>query len=178
MATVRVYDQGIIRAIADDGGSWSRGVANEVMQLAIQNCPSASGHLAASHHVEQNRNHGAFAVGFNVYNDARADNGGPLALWVHEGTGIYGPRGTVIVPVNTPERKYMHVPPHMGWVWTHLSQGTRVFKNPGARQVKHNRGPGVADIDPWGHAEQIDGDRGRPWLRRAGEAVAWSHGAV
>lgn len=171
VAIVSVYDQGIIRAIQGDGGPWTRKVAGEVMNLAIAICPSRSGHLASCHGIDQNRSRGSFSVGFNVYNDAKSENGGPLALWVHNGTGIYGPRGMPILPVNTPMRKYMHIPPHMlanPWIWYHLSRGIRKFADGRVSEPDH---------DPWAHTEEVDGERGNPWLRRAGEQIARDHGA-
>lgn len=162
---VTVYETGLIQAFNTDGRPWNRRVANEVMALAVATCPKgASGELERSHSVSQNRGaFGRFTAGFNVSNDARH------ALWVHNGTGLYGPNHRLIVPVNTPQRKYMHVPPNMGWLWT--SGWARVAPGPGGRIRLHDSG------DPFGHAESVEGQRAQPWLRRAGDVVAARHGA-
>lgn len=72
-------------------GPVSRGVrrwAQEVRQVAMSNTPKATGQLASSSAVEMNT-HPGLVVGAITF---RARH----ALWVHEGTGIYGPRGRPI----------------------------------------------------------------------------------
>jgi hypothetical protein len=62
----------------------------------------------------------------------------------------------------------MHIPPAQlanPWIWTHLSKGIR-------------SGTGQADIDPWAHEQSVQGQEGQPWLRDAGDEVAYRHGAV
>lgn len=174
VAIVSIYQNGILRAIDNDGEPWTKDVADEVMRVAQNICPSSSGRLRNSHLVTQNRNRGLYTRGFSI----SAGNGLPdgRALWVHNGTGIYGPRGIPIKPINTPKRKYMHVPPGMGFQWS-LS-----FKLATPRKRRKGvRGPYVRTpdpSDPFGHAESIDGDRGNPWLERAGDFVAHRHGAI
>jgi hypothetical protein len=170
VAVVTIYDAGILRALADDGEPWTRDVANEVRSLAVATCPGGSGTLKASHGVEQNRSGNRFTFGFNVYNSARH------ALWVHEGTGLYGPTRTAIVPKYTPKKKYLHLPPGMGFQWTLTTR----LATPRKRR-KGVRGPYVRIFDPgdpYGHAESAIGMPPRPWLARAGETVARRHGAT
>jgi hypothetical protein len=161
MVTI-IFDTGLMRAVELDGVPWNRKIAEEIKSEAVWTCPwGSSGTLRHSHGVEQNRVNGAFSAGFTVYNDARH------AIWIHEGTGIYGPRATPIVPVNTEMRKYMHIPPHLlrnPWIWTNL-RGSG----------KKKRSTLAADIDPWAHAESVDGNRANPWLRNAGYKVAAEH---
>ena len=165
---VTIYENGLIRAVQTDGKGWNRRVAEEVKVEAEWICPwGTSGELRHSHGIEQNRIHGAFGTGFNVYNDARH------AIWVHEGTGIYGPRGTPIVPVNTPKKKYMHLPPGMGFFW---SKTTKVHGGPKRKGVRRYYERIFDPSDPFGHAESVDGSRGRPWLLEAGENVTHRHG--
>lgn len=171
VAIVTIYDEGLIRAMATDGANWNQKVAYEVMAEAMINCPGKSGALKASHRVEQNRSNGAFASGFNVSAGNGLDDA--RALWVHEGTGKYGPRGTAIVPFNN---KYLSVPPGMGFRWS-LSYKLATPR----KRKKGVRGPYVRTLDPndpYYHAESVDGQRGHPWLRWAGEEVGWRHGAV
>jgi len=174
VAIVTVYENGLIRAMQTDGNHWNKRVAEEVEAVAIATCPSRSGHLAASHHTEQNRIHGAFATGWTVYNDAKTDTGKPLALFVHNGTGVFGPTGMPIVPKYTAKRKYLHLPPGMGFSWS-LSYKLATPR----KRRKGVRGPYVRTpdpSDPYGHAESALGDRAQPWLRDAGYTVTRRHG--
>lgn len=174
VAVVTVYENGLLRALHTDGRRWNKRVAEEVKFEAIATCPSRSGHLAACHGVAQNRSANIWAEGWNCYNDAQTPSGKPLALFVHNGTGIFGPTGMPIVPVNTPKRKYLHLPPGMGFQWS-LS-----FKLATPRKRRKGvRGPYVRTFDPadpYGHAESASGDRAQPWLRDAGYAVTRRHG--
>jgi hypothetical protein len=151
MAVVIVFDTGIMRAMQTDGKGWNQKVAREVQEEAELICPVGGGVLKAKHGHTQNRLNGSFSTGFNVYNDARH------ALWVHNGTGVYGPTGMPIRPRWTEKLTYLHMPVGFqpAWYWTHVKKG---------------------DWDPFGHKEEVDGSRGNPWLRRAGEAVARRHG--
>jgi hypothetical protein len=173
VGVVTIYENGLIRALQTDGEHWNKRVAEEVMALAIAECPSTSGHLAACHGIEQNRVHGSWATGWNVYNDATVfdKNTGeekPLALFIHNGT--QGP----IVPVHTEKRKYLHLPPYMGFRWSSS------FKLATPRKRKKGvRGPYVRTFDPtdpYGHAESASGTREQPWLREAGYTVSRRHG--
>lgn len=96
MATnrVTVYDNrisGLIRT--GEGNRWTRGKANEIKRQAVMTVPIGRTYrLAVSHGVEQSRDAlGRFSTGYSVYNDA------PHAAFVHGGTGIHGPRGTMII---------------------------------------------------------------------------------
>lgn len=167
VAIVTIYDEGLIRAFQDDGVPFTSKVAREVMAEAIAICPKGSGTLEAAHHVVQGRTKGKFNAEFVVENTARH------ALWVHEGTGIYGPRHTPIVGVN---QKYLNVPPGQGWLWTISTR----LATPGRKRRKGVRGPYIRIYDPddpYYHSESVDGQRGEPWLRWAGETVAFRHGA-
>jgi hypothetical protein len=73
------------------GGPVVRGVrrwSREVRDVAIINAPKDTGELAGSSLVDMNT-HPGFVVGVISF---RARH----AIWVHEGTGIYGPRGRPI----------------------------------------------------------------------------------
>lgn len=155
---VQVYENGLVRAFSGDAVPWGRRVTAEILAEAIALCPSGNtGVLRASHGMEQNRIRGQFSAGFSVYNDARH------AAWVHEGTGIYGPRRTPIVPVNTEKQKFLHLPPQYGFRWKLTTRGGVPVYDPN---------------DPHGHATSVDGDRSQPWLRTAGDVIAHMHGAI
>lgn len=70
---------------------WNHGQARKVAATAEVTAPRATGDLAFSHEVRQHQGaRGLFESGFRVSNTA------PHAEWVALGTGLYGPRGTVI----------------------------------------------------------------------------------
>jgi len=175
VTNVTIYTRRIIGVIQEEGGAFTRELGEKIRIEAMATCPSGeTGTLFASHHVDQARASsqgfgGAFATGVVVYNNAHH------ALWVHEGTGIYGPRGVPIVPVNTEMKKYMHIPPEQmlnPWIWTNLRKGTRTYKNRNPK-FKVTTGP---DFDPWAHAEEVDGMIGNPWLGDAADRVLWREG--
>lgn len=81
----------IYQFLYSPGGPIVRGVnrwSQEVRSLAVARSPKSSGHLAGSSSVEMNT-HPGFVVGVIRFSARHA-------LWVHEGTGIYGPRGRPI----------------------------------------------------------------------------------
>lgn len=153
---VYVYENGLIRAMKTDGNHWNKRVATEVMMEAEILCPVGNtGALASSHGTEQERINGRFSTGWTVYNDHRT------AAWVHNGTGLYGPARTEIVPKFTPKRMFLHMPPGMGFRWKLTSRD----------------GMPVYDLDdPFGHLKSHAGMRGRPWLLKAGLQVTRRHG--
>lgn len=106
---VVVFDAKLHNIISvGDGYRWTKRQAHKVRAVAETKAPSRSGRLRASHGVQQNRNMlGQYQTGFYVYADA------PHAAFVHEGTGIYGPRGQVI-----DIGKMMRIPPsRVGVPW-------------------------------------------------------------
>lgn len=78
---------------------WSQ----EVRTVAIANAPKDTGELAGSSIVEMNT-HPGFVVGVITF---RARH----AIWVHEGTGIYGPRHR---PIRRRGGGYMRFPNRRG----------------------------------------------------------------
>lgn len=91
--TVRVdlHQAQIRNFLYSPAGPVVRGVrrwSQEVRRVAIANAPKDTGQLASSSAVEMNT-HPGLVVGVVSF---RARH----ALWVHEGTGIYGPRGRPI----------------------------------------------------------------------------------
>lgn len=94
MAVVRVVFNGpalrslAIQASADD----LRPRANRVLSGARRRAPVDRGQLRASISVQFTRAPNGAPV-------ARIGSNLPYALYVHEGTGIYGPRGVPITPV-------------------------------------------------------------------------------
>lgn len=65
--------------------------ANRVLNAARRGAPVDTGRLRASLTVTFNRGPGGEPV-------ARIGSNEPHAIWVHEGTGIYGPRHAMIHP--------------------------------------------------------------------------------
>lgn len=108
--TVRVdlHHAQIRNFLYSPSGPIVRGVrrwAQEVRQVAIVNAPKDTGQLAASSVVEMNT-HPGFVVGVISF---RARH----AIWVHEGTGIYGPRGR---PITARGRGMLRFPNRRGAV--------------------------------------------------------------
>lgn len=172
-AFVEVYENGLIRALHTDGKKWNTQVAREVMVQAIQWCPTGSGYLASCHGITQNRDATGFTFGFNVYNDAVTKTGRPLALFIHNGTGIYGPSHTPIVPKYTAKKMFLHLPPHMGFRW---SLSTKVIGGGPKRKGVRRPFTRIFDpSDPYGHARSASGNEGNPWLLDAGLAVSARH---
>lgn len=91
--TVEVYENGIVRLIqVGDGVRWIRSKAKAVENRARVIVPKRTGKLMASHRTTQNRSGlGRYESGFAVSADAS------YARYVHEGTGIHGPRHAPIV---------------------------------------------------------------------------------
>jgi hypothetical protein len=100
---------------------WSR----EVRDVAITNAPKDTGQLAGSGSVEMNT-HPGFVVGVITF---RARH----AIWVHEGTGIYGPRGR---PIRRRGGGYMKFPNRRGG----LGRGGRARSFIYARTVRGQPG--------------------------------------
>lgn len=65
--------------------------ANRVLNAARRGCPVDQGQLRASLAVSFTKGSGGGTV-------ARIGSNLPYAIMVHEGTGVYGPSGTPIVP--------------------------------------------------------------------------------
>lgn len=91
--TVRVdlHHAQIRNFLYSPAGPVVRGVrrwSNEVRAFAIARAPKATGELAGSSSVTMNT-HPGFVVGEVTFSARHA-------IWVHEGTGIYGPRGRPI----------------------------------------------------------------------------------
>lgn len=102
-----------IQASADD----LKVRANRVLSAARRGCPVDQGRLRASLAVE-------FVTQFGQP-IARIGSNLPYAIYVHEGTGVYGPKGTPIVPRNG---RYL--------VFTPKGSKTKVF----AKSVRGMRG--------------------------------------
>lgn len=91
--TVRVdlHRAQIHNFLYNPSGQVGRGVrrwSEQVRSLAVARAPKASGRLTSSSSVTMNT-HPGLVVGVVEFS-------APHALWVHEGTGIFGPRGRPI----------------------------------------------------------------------------------
>jgi phage gpG-like protein len=96
---------------------------NRVLAAARRNAPVDTGSLRGSLNLRMTTEDGspAAVIGTNIRH----------AMWVHEGTGIYGPRGTMIRPTHA---RFL--------AWRSRSTGQWIF----ARQVRGMRGrPFLAD---------------------------------
>lgn len=116
---VDLHHAEIARFLYSPGGQVVRGVkrwTQEVRWLAEARAPKQTGHLAGSSSVVMNT-HPGFIVG-TVSFSARH------ALWVHEGTGIYGHRGR---PIRARSGGYMRIPAGRGYrtTYTRTVRGQR-----------------------------------------------------
>jgi hypothetical protein len=87
IVTVDLHQVQIRNFLYSPAGPVVRGVrrwSHQVRDVAVARAPKASGQLAGSSSVTMNT-HPGFVVGVIGF-------GARHALWVHEGTGIYGPR--------------------------------------------------------------------------------------
>lgn len=136
--TVEVYENGIVRLIqVGDGVRWIRSKAKAVENRARTIVPKRTGKLMASHRTTQNRSGlGRYESGFAVSADAS------YARFVHEGTGIHGPRHAPIVKL-----KGMRI---------------RDGRNPNPNRRVGSQGTFI-------HRSQ--GQRANPWLERAAAQV-------
>jgi hypothetical protein len=93
------------RALQRAAAEWADRVGQAVVNAARANCPADEGRLRAS------ITHTIDVTGSTV----RTRVGSPLdyARYVHEGTGIYGPNKTPIVPVSAKALKF-RAPRQMG----------------------------------------------------------------
>lgn len=112
--------------------------ANRVLNAARRDCPVDEGRLRSSLTIEYSMQ------GQNPV--ARIGSNLPYAIFVHEGTGLFGPRGAYIYP-----RK------------------ATLLRWP----VKNNAGGGArrrfkgGKQDQWAFAKRVAGSPGRPFLRNA-----------
>lgn len=89
---VTVLNSRIITVIqSGDGDRWTRGKAKAIEARARILAPKRSGHLAASHVTLPTTGSNAYQKRYRVSAQAR------YSVFVHEGTGIYGPRHRMII---------------------------------------------------------------------------------
>lgn len=92
---VHLNKTAVINGAADRGSAGSgfglRTRANAVLNAARRGCPVDEGRLRASLTIEYRTGPGGEPI-------ARIGSNLPYAIFVHEGTGLYGPRGTYIYP--------------------------------------------------------------------------------
>jgi hypothetical protein len=107
-----IHHANIDAAMGRAGMQWGDRVGQEVVNRARANCPTDDGRLKAS--ITHLVTLGNDSVSLRV--------GSPLdyAMYVHRGTGIYGPHGTPIVPVTAKALRFRK-PKMMG----PLPQGVR-----------------------------------------------------
>lgn len=93
MAGVHVtFNQAALKSIALAGAAEDIKIrANRVLNVARSRAPVDKGGLRNSLHIE-------FATGPGGVTIARIGSNLPYAIYVHEGTGIYGPRHAMIYP--------------------------------------------------------------------------------
>lgn len=144
MATVRLDSAALRQVLTGPAGPVVGDLfrrANRVLNKARTLTPVDQGQLRASLAVEMLSENGTpvARVGTNV----------KYALWVHEGTGIYGPRKTPITPV----RKKL-----LAWP----------VKNQSGAGRRRFRGGSTAR---YAFAKQVAGVKPRPFLRNALDAA-------
>lgn len=126
---------------------WGEKVGQQIVNEARARCPSDEGTLRASidYKVTVNSTNMRLHVGSPL----------PYAKWVHEGTGLYGPHKTPIVPTRT--RSASGGPPYLKFQWDGGGVNT---------QSKDKRG--------WVFARSVRGSKPQPFLADALEAVMGS----
>ena len=140
------FNAAALRSIAIAGAEQDLRVrANRVLNAARRGAPVDTGRLRSSLAVEFSTNPGGLPV-------ARIGSNLPYAVWVHEGTGLYGPRGQMITPRSA---RFMVWPvTNNNYVST---GGPRRFKGGATAQ--------------YAFAKQTRGMRGRPFLLSALDAA-------
>lgn len=95
---VDVHHARMRAALSTDAGRWANSVGRQVVNRAKARCPVDEGRLRSS--ISHTVRMGPSSVSFRV--------GSPLeyARYVHEGTGIYGPKKKRIVPVSAKALKF------------------------------------------------------------------------
>ncbi|MDI9914347.1 hypothetical protein [Rhodococcus sp. IEGM 1379] len=97
-AHVEFHRERMARGLAQDAVAWSDRMGRQVVNRARVNCNVNTGQLRSSitHHVTLSGT------------SAKTRVGSPLerARYIHEGTGIYGPKGKPIVPVTAKALKF------------------------------------------------------------------------
>lgn len=99
MVDVELHRHNIAAVMATAAGQWGERVGRQIANAAKMRCPVDEGRLRASiTHLVTARPGGGVIV----------QVGSPLAYarWRHEGTGIYGPHATPIVPVTAKALKF------------------------------------------------------------------------
>lgn len=138
-------DEGQMRQLltSPQGPVWNElhRTGRQVLQRARVLCPVDQGQLRASLLMEMDTENGqpVARVGTNV----------TYALFVHEGTGIYGPRRTPIRPVRA---RFLRWP---------------IKNNTGSGRRRYRGGA----TERYAYAKQVKGSPPRPFLRKALEAV-------
>lgn len=134
---------GLVKA---DVGEYGNRMGRQITGLARGIAPRRSGQLAASHRYRGFLYRGRYKVGTRVENTA------PHALWVHEGT-----QG----PITPKTGEFLIVPK------------TRGVRPLGTVMATNVRGQAVRAKSPFGLHRSVRGQAAQPWLREAGETVAF-----
>lgn len=147
-AVVTVNEFAISGLVQEDVGRYGNDMGRRIMGVARGTAPRRTGQLAASHRYRGFLYRGRYKVGTRVENTA------PHALWVHDGT---------TGPILPKSGKYLIVPKSRGAVPVR-----------GAIAMTRNlRGDAVRAKSPYGLHRSVAGQRSQPWLREAGETVAF-----
>lgn len=145
---VTVNEFSISGLVHEEVGRYGNDMGRRIVGVARGIAPRRSGTLAASHRYRGFLYRGRYKVGTRVENTA------PHALWVHEGT---------TGPIRPTRGKYLVVPKNRGVA----PLGTQTYL---ARNVRGQLGPAKS---PYGFLRSVRGQRSQPWLREAGETVAF-----
>lgn len=147
-SVVTVNEFAISGLVHEDVGRYGNDMGRRIMGVARGIAPRRTGSLAASHRYRGFLYRGKYKVGTRVENTAEH------ALWVHEGT---------TGPITPKTGKYLIVP---------KSRGVAPLR--GATLMTRNlRGEAVRAKSPFGLHRSVRGQRSQPWLREAGETVAF-----
>jgi hypothetical protein len=147
-AVVTVNEFAIAQLVQEDVGRYGNSMGRRIKGVAEGIAPRRSGTLAGSHRYRGFLYRGRYKVGTRVENTA------DHALFVHEGT---------TGPILPKRGRYLIVPKTRG-----------VTPLRGAAVMTRNfRGEAVRAKSPWGLHRSVAGQRAQPWLREAGETVAF-----
>lgn len=152
---VTVNEFAIAELVRTDVGAYGNNMGRRIMGVARGIAPRRSGQLAGSHRYAGFLYRGRYKIGTRVENTA------PHALWVHEGTT--GP----IFP-HAP-RLYLVIP--RSEMMTSFSGIRARTPRMGAGRVGRSALGGFSS--PFAYAKSVRGQAAQPWLREAGETVAF-----
>lgn len=128
---VRVYNGRLASVVQDDGRGFVEDVARQIESTAKVLAPKRTGRLARSISIGPTRGSNQYQVRYRVTAYA------PYSLYVHEGTGIYGPKRKII---DIGKGMGPLPPPYPKWIRYSQGQRSQQFLENAAQLVLARRG--------------------------------------